>query len=146
MASEKRDWIAYTDGACSGNPGPAGSGMVVIDPAGNRYEGYEYLGASTNNIAELTAILLALKWIPLDASYVTLYTDSQYAIGVLTKSWKVKANRLLVQEIKQALAHRTRTRLVYVQSHVGIPLNERADALARTAIQSQRSNPLPLSS
>src|SRR5580698_3976844 len=48
-------WIAYTDGACSGNPGPAGAGMVVIAPGGRIYEGYEYLGSSTNNVAELTA-------------------------------------------------------------------------------------------
>jgi len=55
-------WIAYTDGACSGNPGPAGSGVVLIAPGGKMHEGLEYLGEATNNVAELTAILRAVEW------------------------------------------------------------------------------------
>ena len=57
-------WIAYTDGACSGNPGPAGSGVVLVSPKGKMYEGFEYLGEATNNVAELTAILRAVEWLP----------------------------------------------------------------------------------
>src|SRR5450631_4523369 len=60
-------WIAYTDGACSGNPGPAGSGVVLVAPGGKMHEGLEYLGEATNNGAELTAILRAVEWIPSDA-------------------------------------------------------------------------------
>jgi ribonuclease HI len=52
--------VAYTDGACSGNPGPAGVGVVLIDGK-ERRELSEYLGTGTNNIAELTAIELALR-------------------------------------------------------------------------------------
>src|SRR6516162_1087288 len=52
-------WVAYTDGACSGNPGPAGSGVVLVSPRGKTFEGFEYLGEATNNVAELTAILRA---------------------------------------------------------------------------------------
>src|SRR5207302_10516525 len=52
-------WTVYADGACSGNPGPAGLGIVMVAPDGVTHEGYEYLGEGTNNIAELTAILRA---------------------------------------------------------------------------------------
>src|SRR5579883_755654 len=76
-------WVAYTDGACSGNPGPAGSGVVLVEPGGKMHEGLEYLGQATNNVAELTAILRALEWVPADAPAVVVHTDSQYAIGVL---------------------------------------------------------------
>src|SRR5271166_3251020 len=57
-------WSAYADGACSGNPGPAGCGVVLVSPDGKLHEGFEYLGEATNNIAELTAILRALEWTP----------------------------------------------------------------------------------
>jgi ribonuclease HI len=80
-------WIAFTDGACSGNPGPAGAGMVVVRPGGAIVEGYEFLGVATNNVAELTAILRAVEAIPADAKSILVHTDSQYAIGVLSKGW-----------------------------------------------------------
>ncbi len=126
-------WIAYTDGACSGNPGPAGSGVVLVSPDGKMHEGHEFLGEATNNVAELTAILRALEWIPTDARAVVVHTDSQYAIGVLQKGWKAKANGELVSRTKHAVERRG-ARLAYVPGHSGVPLNERADQLAREAI------------
>jgi ribonuclease HI len=126
-------WLAYTDGACSGNPGPAGSGVVLVSPGGKMHEGLEYLGEATNNVAELTAILRALEWLPQDARAVIVHTDSQYAIGVLQKGWKAKANGELVARTKRVVEERG-ARLVYVPGHRGVPLNERADALAREAI------------
>ena len=63
-ADYKDSWIAYTDGACTGNPGPAGSGTIVIAPGGKIHESYAYLGQGTNNIAELTAVLEALERTP----------------------------------------------------------------------------------
>ncbi len=133
------DWVAYTDGACSGNPGPAGSGVVVIVPGGAVHEGYDWLGTGTNNIAELTAILRALEAIPAGAPSIVVHTDSQYAIGVLTKGWKAKVNQALIQSIKTAIAARPRVRMVYVPGHAGVPLNERADELAREAIRVRKS-------
>lgn len=128
--------VAYTDGACSGNPGPAGLGVVVID--GDRcVERFEYLGHGTNNIAELTAILRALVEIE-PHQPTAVYTDSRYAIGVLTQGWKAKANKELISEIRGALAGRP-VRLVYVPGHAGVPLNERADELARRAITERAS-------
>jgi ribonuclease HI len=94
-------WIAYTDGACSGNPGPAGSGVVLVSPDGKMHEGLEYLGEATNNVAELTGILRAIEWIPKDGRPIVVHTDSQYAIGVLQKGWKAKANQELVARTKR---------------------------------------------
>ncbi|MGA7118597.1 MAG: ribonuclease H [Polyangiaceae bacterium] len=129
-------WIAYTDGACSGNPGPAGSGVVLVSPDGKMHEGLEYLGQATNNVAELTGILRAIEWIPSDARAIVVHTDSQYAIGVLQKGWKAKANQELVARTKRIVEARG-ARLVYVPGHQGVPLNERADELAREAIQTR---------
>ena len=138
-------WVAFTDGACSGNPGPAGSGMVVIRPGGGIHEGFEFLGTSTNNVAELTAILRALEVIPAEAASSLIHTDSQYSIGVLTKGWKAKVNQALIAKTKGVLAKRPQARLVYVRGHAGIPMNERADELAREAIRQERTKPVDLS-
>lgn len=124
--------VAYTDGACSGNPGPAGLGVVVLAGA-ERIERFEYLGRATNNVAELTAIERALEEIGDREAIV--YTDSQYSIGVLQKGWKAKANKELIAGIKEALANCPKVRLAYVPGHAGIDLNERADELARRAIE-----------
>jgi ribonuclease HI len=131
-------WTVYADGACSGNPGPAGLGIVVRGPDGAEADGYEYLGVATNNIAELTAILRVAERLP-DGAKAVVHTDSQYAIGVLTKGWKAKANQELVAQVKGALAKRAGWRLVYVPGHSGVPLNERADELAREAVKTRAS-------
>ena len=136
-------WIAYTDGACSGNPGPAGSGVVLIAPGGKMHEGLEYLGEATNNVAELTAILRAVEWIPADARAIVVHTDSQYAIGVLQKGWKAKANGELVAHAKRVVAERG-AKLVYVPGHQGVALNERADELAREAVTTRSSRAVRL--
>jgi ribonuclease HI len=139
------DWVAYTDGACSGNPGPAGLGVIVLAPGGAAaHEGYEYLGIATNNVAELTAILRAVEATPAAAPRIVVHTDSQYAIGVLAKGWRAKANTELIETIRAAITARGRggVKLVYVPGHAGVPLNERADELAREAIRARKSRPL----
>jgi ribonuclease HI len=135
-------WVAYTDGACSGNPGPAGSGMVVIAPGGAIHEGFEYLGHATNNVAELTAVLRGAECIPRDAVSAAVLTDSKYAIGVLTKGWKAKVNQELILRAREVLAGRA-IRVLYVPGHAGVPMNERADELAREAVRLGTSKPLP---
>ncbi|MFO0670834.1 MAG: ribonuclease H [Polyangiaceae bacterium] len=138
----KDAWIAYTDGACTGNPGPAGAGFIVIEPGGKIAEGFESLGIGTNNVAELTAILRAAEAIPRDAPEVVIHTDSKYAIGVLGQNWKAKANQALIAQTKSVLAEHQHVRFVYVPGHAGVPLNERADELAREAIKTARNRPL----
>ncbi len=127
--------IAYTDGACTGNPGPAGLGVVIVAGSDGR-ELSEYLGQGTNNIAELTAIERALTMVP--SGPLAVHTDSQYAIGVLSKGWKAKANVELVARIRALLVGR-QVELVYVPGHSGVPLNERADELAREAIKTRKT-------
>ncbi len=126
--------VVYADGACSGNPGPAGLGVVLID-GDMRTERSEYLGVGTNNIAELTAIVRALETVTDPARPMAIHTDSQYAIGVVSLGWKAKANQSLVASLRTMLAVRRAVRFVHVRGHSGIPLNERADALARRAIE-----------
>jgi ribonuclease HI len=140
IAEHKGSWVAYTDGACTGNPGPAGSGTIVIAPGGKISESYAFLGQGTNNVAELTAISHALDGTPKEEPLV-VHTDSQYAIGVLAKGWKAKANGVLIDGIRKKLVGR-RVRFVYVPGHAGVPLNERADELAREAIRTQSSRAL----
>jgi ribonuclease HI len=129
-------WVAYTDGACSGNPGPAGAGVVILSPEGKMHEGLEFIGEATNNVAELTGILRALEWIPAEASAIVIHTDSQYAIGVLQKGWKAKVNQDLVSRTRRVLQARG-ARLAYVPGHQGVLLNERADELAREAVETR---------
>ncbi len=133
------DLVAYADGACTGNPGPAGLGVVIVLGDG-RTELSEYLGHGTNNIAELTAILRALELTDGVEGRLVVHTDSQYSIGVLSKGWKAKANTELIVRVKAALAARKGTKLVYVPGHAGVPLNERADALARLAVQTRQTS------
>jgi ribonuclease HI len=124
--------IVYTDGACSGNPGPAGIGVVILD-GGKRRELSEYLGTGTNNIAELMAIVRALEEVPRDRTIV-LHADSSYALGLLGKGWKAKANQEIVERMRTLARDFRDLRLVKVDGHAGVAENERADELARTAI------------
>ena len=124
--------IVYTDGACSGNPGPAGIGVVILD-GGKRRELSEYLGVGTNNIAELMAIVRALEEVPHERTIV-LHADSSYALGLLGKGWKAKANQELVERMRGLAKGFRDLRLVKVDGHAGVPENERADELARGAI------------
>jgi len=128
----------YADGACSGNPGPAGLGVVVLD-GDSRVELSEYIGHGTNNIAELTAILRALVETAASGRSLVIHTDSSYSIGVLQKGWKAKANQALIGELREVLRGRKGTRLVYVPGHAGVRWNERADALARDAVTSRKT-------
>jgi ribonuclease HI len=139
MPKVSRDSIvAYCDGACSGNPGPAGLGVVILEGS-IRTEISEPLGEGTNNIAELTAIERVLDTAPDPGRPLVIYTDSEYAIGVLSKGWKAKANVALVERVRERLAKRPATRLVHVRGHAGIELNERADELAREAVRTGRA-------
>lgn len=126
----------YTDGACTGNPGPMGIGVVILDPIAlgeGRRELSAYLGMGTNNIAELTAIERGLVSLP-RARPVIIYSDSSYAIGVLAEGWRARANQELVAGLRRLLSEFSRVYFFKVPGHAGVPENERCDELARQAI------------
>jgi ribonuclease HI len=131
--------IIYTDGACRGNPGPMGIGVVLLD-RGERREISEYLGEGTNNIAELTAILRALEAVPDEdrSRPVVVHSDSSYSLGLLGQNWKAKKNVELVAELRRLAARFPRLRLVKVPGHAGVPENERCDQLATQAVDRRR--------
>lgn len=134
----------YTDGACSGNPGPGGWGAIL------RYNGHEreLNGGeveTTNNRMEMRAVIEALRALK-KRSRVELYTDSQYVkqgIEDWLKGWKAKGwktaskkpvkNQDLWMEIDELVGQHDIS-FHWVRGHDGHPENERADALARAGI------------
>jgi len=147
---------AYTDGACSGNPGPGGWGAVL------RYQGLEqdFSGGeslTTNNRMEMSAAIRVLEALP-HPSQVELYTDSQYlrnGVKQWMANWKKNgwktADKTPVknQDLWQQLDELITTHQVnwyWVKGHSGHPHNERADALARNAIIAQRINMIGINS
>ena len=129
----------WTDGACSGNPGRAGLGVVIVGDGPGQREISEYLGDATNNIAELSAILRGLEAVSDRTRPVIVYSDSAYSIGLLTQNWKAKKNTELVEQLRALCRNFTDLRFVKVAAHSGISLNERVDQLAVAAI-SRRGN------
>lgn len=129
----------WADGACSGNPGPCGAGTVlVID--GHPKEWSTWLGIATNNVGELWAVLQGLEAVPTPVQRdLVVHTDSQYAIGVLSKGWKAKANQELVGKLRDTLKAFPRVHWHWVRGHSGVALNERCDQLAREAIERRSS-------
>lgn len=139
---------AFTDGACSGNPGPGGWGVVL------RYNGHEKElsggeAETTNNRMELTAAIEALKALKRPCA-VRLVTDSQYLRDGITtwierwrrNGWRTSAkkpvkNADLWQALDAAMARHEVT-YEWVRGHAGHPENERADALARQALKDLR--------
>lgn len=140
---------AFTDGACSGNPGPGGWGVVL------RWNGHEkeLKGAelhTTNNRMELMAAIQALNTLKRPCA-VTLVTDSTYVKDGITKwifgwqrnGWKTAAkkpvkNADLWQQLSEAI-QRHEINWEWVKGHAGHAENERADALAREAIKDLRA-------
>ena len=126
----------YTDGASSGNPGPAGIGIFL------RYGVHEkkisrYIGIATNNIAELEAIRVGLAEIKNVDLPVRLYTDSSYALGLLTRGWKPKKNKDRIASIKRLMRNFKDLEFIKVRGHAGDEGNEKADRLATGAVKNR---------
>ncbi len=132
--------IIYTDGACSGNPGPAGVG-VLLQRREEVLELSEFIGSGTNNIAELTAILRGLQNLRVEEreSVIHLYTDSGWSLGVLVGGWKAKTNLELIGEIQGLLVNFPRIELLKIRGHAGLDGNEEADRLATMAVRREAS-------
>ena len=136
--------VIYTDGACSGNPGPGGWG-VVLSWNGTEKELHGGEPQTTNNRMELTAAIQALAALQ-RPSQVQLHTDSKYVLDGITKwingwqrnGWLTAAkkpvkNADLWQQLTKAI-ERHEVTWTWVKGHAGDPDNERADELARLGI------------
>lgn len=135
----------YTDGACSGNPGPGGWGVVVQLSNGQVQELGGSAAQTTNNRMELQAAIEALKYVaafPGLAAGGCVYTDSEYVKNGITKwllnwkkrGWKTAQGKpVLNQDLWEVLDALNPTRLEwqYIKAHAGHPGNERADEIAR---------------
>lgn len=142
----RKQVTVYTDGACSGNPGPGGWGAILM------YHGREkelsgFDPATTNNRMEVTAAIRALSALtePCD---VTLYSDSTYLVkafndrwlsGWVRRNWKTSSgtpveNRDL-WETMLALTERHKVKFVWVKGHASNPGNNRCDEMARGQIE-----------
>lgn len=143
--------VIHTDGACSGNPGPGGW-AAILSWRGRSRELSGASAATTNNIMELTAAIMALEALK-RPSRVRLHTDSRYVMDGITRwihgwkknGWKTSArepvkNAGLWQRLDAACAPHT-IEWCWVRGHAGDPGNERADQLARAAIGTLRGPP-----
>jgi ribonuclease HI len=127
--------VLFTDESCSGNPGPGGIGVVGTGGSRGVFEVSKSVGIVTNSQAELLAVQQALQEVPeADRTRpITLYTDSQYVLGVLTNSYRIRANRALIAAIFVQLEAFPHIKLAKVPGHEKVWGNERADELARAA-------------
>ena len=128
---------AHTDGASKGNPGPAAFGFTVEKDGVILEEYYEYIGETTNNIAEYTACTAALKRMKqLGATDVIIYSDSELAVKQINGTYKVKNKGLkpLHTEVMRLLEEFDSFRII----HIPREKNSVADSLANRAIKEQK--------
>ncbi|HEX9004792.1 MAG TPA: ribonuclease HI [Blastocatellia bacterium] len=143
--------VIYTDGACSGNPGPGGYGAVLLYN-GHRKELSGGFRLTTNNRMEMLAVIEALRSLK-DRCAVKLHSDSQYVINAIEKGWaaKWKANGWMRNKKDKAvnpdlwqqlldLCKQHKVEFIWVRGHSGNVENERCDVLAVAASQ-QRNLP-----
>ncbi len=138
--------IIYTDGACSGNPGPGGYGAILM-LGEHKKEIFGSKKNTTNNVMELTAVIEALKLLKRPCK-VQLYSDSAYVVNAFLQNWiagwlknnwknsnkeEVK-NKELWQELIE-LTHIHQVTFHKVKGHSSNEYNNRCDELARNAIQ-----------
>ena len=139
-------YIIYTDGACSGNPGPGGWGAVILNEEKNEINISGKELSTTNNRMELTAPIMALRKVK-KASRITIYTDSTYLKNGITtwiKNWEkngwMSKNKKPVKnkDLWVTLNKLSKEQIIdwkWVKAHAGNKYNEIADKLATEAIR-----------
>ncbi len=136
----------YTDGACSGNPGPGGYGTVLIYNA-HRKEISEGFKQTTNNRMEINGVIAGLEALKRPCS-VTLYSDSRYVVDAIEKGWAARWRRNNWMRNKEepalnadlwerllVLLEKHNVKFNWVKGHAGNKENERCDELARKAAE-----------
>ena len=132
----------YTDGACSGNPGPGGFATILRCGSYEKVISTGY-AVTTNNRMELLAVITGLEAIRWEQADVTIWSDSSYVVDAVEKGWVFsweqkgfakKANPDLWTRFL-AVYRRHQVRFVWIRGHNGHPENERCDRLAVVASQ-----------
>jgi ribonuclease HI len=151
MTSSARPSVTiYTDGACSGNPGPGGYGIILTDAAGRRKELSAGFKRTTNNRMELLAVIVGLEALKRH-SVVRVVTDSQYVAkaikerwlsGWIARGWR-KADKKPVLNVDLwkrlvPLLEQHEVTFEWIKGHAGHPENERCDELAVMAISHEQ--------
>lgn len=146
-----KEVILYTDGACSGNPGPGGYGAVLLftDNKGNihRKELSDSCTSTTNNRMEIMGVIKGLEALK-EPCKVTLYSDSKYVVDAIEKGWALRwrSNNWMRNKKEKALNIDLWEQLLlmlekhdvtcrWIKGHADNPENERCDVLAREAAQ-----------
>lgn len=129
----------YTDGACSGNPGPGGYG-ILMEWVGKSYkkefsEGYR---KTTNNRMELLAVIVALETMKTSEVEITIFSDSKYVVDAVEKKWLFGWKKKQFKNVKNPdlwerflkVYNFNNTKFTWVKGHSDNPKNERCDQLA----------------
>ena len=117
----------YTDGACSGNPGPGGWAAIIIN--GNyihKISGSDE--STTNNRMEIIAVIEGLKMVSEDSN-VEVITDSAYVVNTMTKGWKRNKNQDLWEELDNLISKRD-VKFTWVKGHASNQYNNECDKMA----------------
>ncbi len=129
--AEQGEFVAYTDGACFGNPqGPGGWAAAVFEDT-ESWHLFGHLSSTSNNRAEALGVLGALEWIP-PQSRLHLHSDSELTLRLYEGKYKIKSNTDIWDEIRR-VRDQKRLEVVteWVRGHAGDPLNELADRLSK---------------
>ncbi len=127
------EFVAYTDGACFGNPSGPGGWAAAVFAYGTTdfWHLFGHLTSTSNNRAEALGVLAAMEWVPA-GSRLALHSDSELTVRILQGRYKVKANTDVWQVIMRTREEK-HLDLTYewVRGHAGDPLNELADRLSK---------------
>lgn len=125
----------YTDGACSGNPGPGGWAFIIM--YNGKLKGMSgHIGDTTNQRAEIIAVIKALETLK-EQVHAHIFSDSQYVVNTMTKNWKRKANLDLWNQLDELCKFHD-VDFTWVKAHSGNPANELVDRLAQDRAGTRR--------